>query len=153
VELPLEADAVTAALRRRRMAEVWRFLRAQVSSALATLVDWVLMLALMTAGVNFVVAVAAGHVAGALTDFSVKKFWAFGAQGGALEKQAGRYLVAWVGSLAINEVLAWLAIDRLSLPSRLSVIVISAVVGFVWNYPMHRYFVFGRHLHLKDRSA
>lgn len=149
----MEALALSAEARRRRMVEVWRFVRAQVSSALATLVDWILMLGLMTAGVGYPIAVAAGHVAGALTDFSVKKYWAFAAHGGPMERQAGRYLVAWVGSLAINEVLAWLAIDHLSLPARASVIVISAVVGFVWNYPMHRYFVFGRHLRIKDRSA
>jgi putative flippase GtrA len=149
----VEAEALSAEARRRRMVEVWRFVRAQVSSAVATLVDWILMLGFMTAGVGYPIAVAAGHVAGALTDFSVKKYWAFAAHGGPMEKQAGRYLVAWVGSLAINEVLAWLAIDHLSLPARASVIVISAVVGFVWNYPMHRYFVFGRHLRIKDRSA
>lgn len=149
----MEALELSAEVRRRRMVEVWRFVRAQLSSALATLVDWILMLGLMTAGVGYPIAVAAGHVAGALTDFSVKKYWAFAAHGGPMERQAARYLVAWVGSLAINEVLAWVAIDRLSLPARASVIVISAVVGFVWNYPMHRYFVFGRHLRIKDRSA
>lgn len=149
----MEAKALTAQLRRRRMVEVWRFVRAQVSSAVATFVDWALMLGLMTGGVSYLIAVAAGHVAGAITDFSVKKFWAFGAKGGPMEKQAGRYLVAWVGSLAINEGLAWLAIEKLSLPARPSVIVISAVVGFLWNYPLHRYFVFGRRIRIKDRSA
>lgn len=151
--LEMEAELLSAQVRQRRMAEVWRFVRAQISSAIATFVDWVLMLALMTGGVGYPIAVAAGHVAGAITDFTVKKYWAFGAQGGPMERQAGRYLVAWLGSLAINEGLAWLAIERFSMPARPAVIVISAVVGFVWNYPMHRYFVFGHRIRMKDRRV
>lgn len=138
--------------RRPKVRELWRFIRAQISAMVATGVDWVLMLGLIWLGVHYYWAVAAGHVAGAITDFVMEKWWAFGTSGG-VRSQAKRYAVAWVGSLGLNELLAWLLITILHQPAAPSVIAASLVVALAWNYPMHRWFVFGDRLRKKDRGG
>jgi putative flippase GtrA len=129
-----------------RKTELGRFLRAQVSSLAATGVDWALMILLVSFRAHYAIAVAVGHVAGAATDFAVKKYWAFGAGKGGMEGQAFRYFLAWAGSLALNEFAAWLLISEWSVATGLGVILASLVVGLLWNYPLHRYFVFGKKL-------
>ena len=149
VEVAGEAESVRAT---QWIRESSRFLRAQVSSLLATAVDWALMLGALLLGWHYLIAVAVGHVAGALTDFAVKKYWAFGAEGGRVDGQLLRYFVAWVGSLGLNELAAWFLIEQVHVAKGAAVIAASLVIGFAWNYPMHRWYVFGHRLRLKDRG-
>ena len=64
---------------RRISREVWRFLKGQLASGIATSVDWGLMTILILSGVYYITAAVIGAVAGAITDFSVKKWWVFDA--------------------------------------------------------------------------
>ncbi len=132
-------------------AEAGRVARAQASSALATFVDWSLLTALVAAGVHYLVAACLGALAGAVTDFAVKKWWVFDAAHGMIHHQALRYAGVSAISAGWNVLLAWALVDlagfRLpGLPHSPvpGVILASIVVGFVWNYPLHRHFVFSR---------
>jgi len=124
--------------------ETWRFVKAQASALTATGVDWVLMSALIALGANLYLAVGAGALAGAITDFSIKRGWVFDARGGVLRGQIGRYVLASALSLGWNELLTYLAVARLGLPKIPGAIGAAVVVGTLWNYPVHRLFVFRR---------
>ncbi len=124
-------------------AEIGRFVRANLSSTIASGLEYVLVTALVLSGVHYLAAATAGAVTGAVADFSLKRHWAFDrASVGAVHHEGFRYLVVAVFSLLLNLALAYLLVDGLHLPAVPGVIAASLVVGFVWNYPLHRYFVF-----------
>ena len=135
------ADAQT----RQRAApiEIARFIRGQISSAIATALDWGLMTALIFSGVYYVIAAGAGAVTGAITDFSVKKFWVFdAARRQSLEKQAAKYALVSGTAAALTATLSYGLVDGLHIQKNIGVIIASTIIGFGWNYPMHRLFVF-----------
>ncbi len=123
--------------------EIARFLKGQVSSGVATAIDWGLMTSLIFAGVFYVIAAAAGAVAGAITDFSVKKWWVFdAARRQSLQKQAAKYALVSATAAGLTAALSYALVDGLQIQKNIGVIVASTIVGFGWNYPMHRLYVF-----------
>jgi putative flippase GtrA len=126
-----------------RAAEIRRFVRANLASTIASGLEWVLVTGLVLVRVHYLYAVAAGALTGAVTDFSLKRHWAFDrAAKGDLQHEALRYLAVSGTSLVLNLAAAYLLVDGLGLPSVPGVIAASLVVGFVWNYPLHRLYVF-----------
>ncbi len=124
-------------------AELGRFVRANLASGIASGLEWVLVTGLVLAGVHYLSAAAAGAVTGAATDFSLKRHWAFDrAYRAAIEREGLRYLGVSALSLALNLTCAYALVDELGLPAVPGVIAASLVVGVVWNYPLHRYWVF-----------
>jgi len=122
--------------------EVARLAKAQVSSSVATAVDWLFMTGLVVAHVHYLIAAAGGALLGGLTDFAIKKWWVFGAGSGMLRGQAVRYAVVSGASAGLNSAVAWVMVDGAGLPPVPGVILASLVVGLCWNYPLHRLFVF-----------
>jgi putative flippase GtrA len=124
-------------------AEIGRFVRANLSSTIASGLDYVLVTALVLARVHYLVAATVGALAGAITDFSLKRHWAFQRAGiGSVHHEGVRYLMVSGTSLGLNLMLAYALVDGLGLPSVPGVIAASIAIGFVWNYPLHRYYVF-----------
>lgn len=124
-------------------AEIGRFVRANLSSTIASGLDYLLVTGLVLAHVHYLWAATAGAIAGAVTDFSLKRHWAFPrVAAGAMHQEGFRYLLVSVTSLGLNLLLAYALVDGLAMPAVPGVIAASIVVGFVWNYPLHRYFVF-----------
>jgi putative flippase GtrA len=124
-------------------AEIGRFVRANLSSTIASGIDYVFVTGLVLARAHYLWAATAGAIAGAITDFSLKRHWAFSrAAMGAVHHEGFRYLVVSVTSLGLNLLLAYAFVDGLRVPAVPGVIAASIVIGFVWNYPLHRYFVF-----------
>jgi putative flippase GtrA len=127
-------------------AEVGRFVRANLSSTIASGIEWVLVTGLVVVHVHYLYAAAAGAVTGAVTDFWLKRHWAFGRTAkGAVHHEAFRYVLVSGASLVLNLAASYALVDGMSLPAVPGVIAASIVVGFAWNYPLHRYFVF-RHV-------
>jgi putative flippase GtrA len=137
-------SAVAEAPRGQARSEARKFIKGQVSAGVATAVDWVLMSGLIAFGVHYLYAAAAGALAGALTDFSVKKWWVFQAGGSPLQGQAIRYALVSGASAGLNCLLAYGLVSGLGAPEVPGVIAASIIIGFAWNYPMHRLFVFRR---------
>ncbi len=134
-----------AAHRRAPLAELGRFLRANLSSTAATALDWALVTVLVWLGVHYLVAAAAGALAGAVADFMLKRHWAFDREAkGRLHAEAIRYLMVSGTSLLWNLAVAYGLVDGLRLPKVPGVILASVVVGVAWNYPLHRFWVFRR---------
>ena len=124
--------------------ETIKFVEGQLSAGAATFVDWALLSTVIALGAHYAIAVAVGAVAGACTDFSIKRGWVFKARAGGLPGQMWRYLLVSGASLAWNELLTFVAVSKLHLPAIPGAIGASVIVGAVWNYPMHRAFVFRR---------
>jgi putative flippase GtrA len=127
-----------------RLRELQRFLKAQAASAIATAVDWALMAGLIALNVYYLAAVVCGAVIGAVIDFSMKKIWVFEARKGKIPIEALRYAVVSLTSAGLNCAVAYGLVDGLGAPKTPGVIGASLAVGFVWNYPMHRWYVFRR---------
>ncbi|GEJ59204.1 GtrA family protein [Anaeromyxobacter diazotrophicus] len=134
---------MTAPARRGLVAEIGRFVRANLSSTLASGAEYVLVTGLVLAGLHYLYAASAGAVLGALVDFTLKRHWAFDrAAKGAVHHEGLRYLLVSATSLGLNLALAYALVDGLHLPAVPGVIAASLVVGFAWNYPLHRLYVF-----------
>ncbi len=129
--------------RRGLAAELGRFVRANFASLVASGLEYVLVTGLVVLHMHYLYAAAAGAVTGALTDFTLKRHWAFDRSAkGAVHHEALRYVLVSGASLALNLAAAYALVDGLGLPAVPGIIAASIVVGFVWNYPLHRYFVF-----------
>ena len=124
-------------------AEIGRFVRANLSSTIASGLEYVLVTGLVLGGVHYLTAATAGAITGAITDFALKRHWAFDRSAMAAVHHEGlRYLAVASLSLVLNLALAYALVDGLKVPAVPGIIAASLVVGFVWNYPLHRYFVF-----------
>jgi putative flippase GtrA len=129
--------------RRGVAAEAARFIRANLSAAIASGIEWLLVTGLVLARVHYLYAAAAGAATGAAIDFALKRHWAFDrAHRAHVGREGLRYL--WVSSvsLALNLPVAYGLVDGLGLPAVPGVIAASLLVGVAWNYPLHRWYVF-----------
>lgn len=117
--------------------------RHQAAALLATAVDWLGMVLLAEgAGLRPSLAALAGSAAGAVCNFELGRRWVFGAPRGEAAGQALRYGAVSAASAALNALGVELgeAAGLSYLPSRLAA---AALVSVLWNFPMHRAFVFG----------
>lgn len=123
--------------------EITRFVRANGSSILATLIEWGLVKVMVTLAIHYLVAAAVGALVGAIMDFSLKRHWAF-VRGriGTVHGEAARYVVASALSLVWNLLASYVLVSMLGMPKVSGVIVASVIVGLAWNYPVHRLYVF-----------
>ena len=129
--------------RRGLVAEIGRLVRANLASTIASGVEYVLVTGLVLAHAHDLYAASAGAVTGAVIDFSLKRHWAFDrASKAAVHHEGLRYLAVSATSLGLNLALAYALVDGLRLPAVPGVIAASLVVGFAWNYPLHRLYVF-----------
>jgi putative flippase GtrA len=119
------------------------FTRSQVSSFAATCADFGLLFTLTEIfHVWYVLAVALGAVSGAVTNFLLNRHWSFAVSSVAWHRQAVRYTLSSIGSLLLNTAGTWLVTEYLHVHYSISVIAVSLVVGFGYNYPLHRFWVF-----------
>ncbi|MFL5812636.1 MAG: GtrA family protein [Bdellovibrionia bacterium] len=119
------------------------FSRSQVASAAATLIDFVLLFFLAeVCHVWYVAATAAGALAGAVTNFVMNRQWSFLATDQHWSNQAKRYALVSGGSLLLNSGGVYLMTESLHVHYSVSVVVISFMVGWAFNFPMQRHYVF-----------
>lgn len=129
--------------RRGLVAELGRFVRANLASTIASGIEYVLVTALVVLRVHYLYAATAGAVTGAVIDFALKRHWAFDrSHKGAVHHEGLRYLAVSSTSLGLNLAVSYALVDGLRLPAVPGVIAASLVVGFAWNYPLHRLYVF-----------
>ncbi len=132
-------------------APFWRsFGRSQISSGVATAVDFGLVFGLTELGsVWYVASVAIGAAAGAVVNFVVNRRWSFAQADPASTWQHStgtqvlRYTLVSTGSLVLNSLGTWGLTEASGIPYGFSVIGVSLAVGFFFNFPLQRRFVFG----------
>jgi putative flippase GtrA len=119
------------------------FSRAQISSVVATLLDYgVLFLSTEIFHSWYVLATAWGALTGAVTNFLMNRHWSFQAAHGAIGPQARRYILVSAGSLILNTAGVFLVTEYLHFHYAVSVFVVSILIGVFFNYPLHRYYVY-----------
>lgn len=119
--------------------------RSQVASLTATLVDFSTLIFLVEIGhVWYVAATATGAFVGAVVNFILGRRWSFTADDDAMGGQAARYTLVSAVSLLLNSLGVYLLTDYLGVHYAISRIITAFLVGILFNFPLHRRFVFGR---------
>ncbi len=140
---------------------VFMFIRAQFSSQMASLTDFSVTILLATVfNVYYVLATFIGAVCGGVVNCIINYKWTFKSQDVKKKYIAIKYLSVWLGSIFLNTYGTYLVTELLGkftwlrdylgehfdnvfiLPK----LVVSLLVGFLWNYNMQRLFVY------KDRN-
>lgn len=116
-----------------------------LASALATAVDFVIAVFLVhDLGLSPTLATAAGASVGALTSFGLNRMVTFRSRDESLP-QLGRYALVSLGSLGLNSGGVGLLLSLPGLPYVLAWWLVRAAVFALWNYPLHKEYVFGAH--------
>ena len=144
---PLESrvmgTAKEADISPERPSLVKSFTRSQLSSVLATGLDFCVMtLMVEVLAIWSVTATAVGAFVGAVTHFICGRYWSFLASEGGLKSQAMRYALVAFAGLLLNALGVLLMTEYLDMHYFTSRIIISLVVGVFFNFPLHRHFVF-----------
>ena len=119
------------------------FARSQVAALAASVVDFG-GLFLFTEIFHFwyVLSAAIGACLGAFTNFMLGRHWSFEVGHEPVQGQAFRYALVSAGSLALNVSGVWAVTELCHLPYGVSKLISAFLVGLVYNYPLHRFFVF-----------
>ncbi len=133
------------------------FIRAQFSSQFASISDFVITILLAKLfNVYYVYATFLGSVCGGIINCLINYNWTFKATDLKMRHVIIKYFVVWVGSIALNtwgtylmtEALVqvpWLVkflhhyVDDLFIVSKA---IVSLLIGYLWNYNLHRIFVY-----------
>lgn len=119
----------------------------------ATVVDFTTLVCLVEyAHVYYVIATACGAFVGAVTNFTLNKYWAFKPGDRKLASQGLRYALVSGCSLALNTGLVFCFTEFGHLRYLYSKMIAALAVGWGWNYPLHRYFVFSHQTERSQRS-
>lgn len=116
--------------------------RAALSSLVATLCDYGVFLLLVGLSVQAGVSTFAGCVVGGIVNFTVNRYWAFGA-GGKLGRAVIRYAAVSGSSAVSNAVIVAIATALLGLSATPAWVVARALVFLSLTYPLFRTWVFG----------
>jgi putative flippase GtrA len=118
--------------------------RHQLASLAATAIDYLVMiLCVSVAGLGPVSGTAIGAGTGAITNFTLGRNFTFKAKDrGPVRSQALRYAAVSLMSLGWNTIGEHVFAVMLGLHYVVARLIVGTLVGFIWNFPMHRYFVF-----------
>ncbi len=118
--------------------------RSQVASLTATLIDFgSLIFFVEVFGVWYVAATAMGAFFGAVVNFILGRHWSFTAEKGSVRGQAVRYTAVAAASLVLNSLGVYLLTEYLDIHYAVSRAITAVLVGLLFNFPLHRRFVFG----------
>ncbi|HVU52658.1 MAG TPA: GtrA family protein [Polyangia bacterium] len=135
----------TATPARSLSATAWEWVRHHVSSILATIADYGVMVACVElAGMRPVPATVLGALVGGFTNFLLARAFAYRATQERVGGQTWRYAVVSAASLGLNAAGEHLFTDILGLQYFVARVITSVIVSNAWNYPLQRFFVFSR---------
>ncbi|MDL2224166.1 GtrA family protein [Bacteroidales bacterium OttesenSCG-928-M06] len=133
------------------------FLRAQFSSQIASLTDFAITILLHKLfNLYYVYATFIGALGGGIINCAINYKWTFKANTVKKRYVAIKYVLVWVGSIFLNTYGTYLSTELLSTSVFLRELlghlfddvfivcklIVSLLVGFLWNYNMHRLFVY-----------
>ena len=144
---------------------IFMFIRAQFSSQVASTTDFLVTILLVKLfRIYYVYATFTGSVCGGIVNCIINYKWTFKSKECKKRHVIVKYLLVWIGSILLNtwgiyfmtETISrnpWVQetlkhyIDDLFVFSK---IVVSLLVGFLWNYNMQRIFVY-KNCRIRDR--
>lgn len=137
------------------------FVRAQLSAQVATIADFVLSIALnQLFGVYYVIATFCGALTGGIINCTINYKWTFHTSDCRPAWVMFKYVLVWIGSIALNTGGTYLLTELLTGRAHalfavneswafiIAKIVVAVSVAVLWNYNLHRKFVF-RDAHMK----
>ena len=124
------------------MAGEW--IRHHTGSMIATGVDFVVMIGCVELlHVSPVTGTAAGALCGAIASFFLGRHWVFHRADSGAAGQLFRYALIAGASLGLNATGEYLLVVRAGLGYVLARLIVAVTVSNLWNYPLHKFFVFG----------
>jgi putative flippase GtrA len=115
----------------------------QVSSLIATIVDYLVMIAAVEVlSVSPVLATVLGATSGAIVNFRLGRNWTFGATSERASSQAWRYGLVSATSLALNALGVYVLASLLGVHYLVARLGTGLAVSLFWNFPLQRRFVF-----------
>jgi putative flippase GtrA len=119
------------------------FIKSQLASIVATGVDFGVLIFLVQAlHIWYVTATAIGAFLGAVTHFTLGRYWSFNAADRPVGGQAVRYALVASTSLLLNTGGVYLLTEYGKIPYWLSNVISGFILGIGFNFFMHRFFVF-----------
>lgn len=119
------------------------FTKSQIAAFIATAVDFLCLILLVEIlAVWYVASTAIAALIGAIVNFLLGRHWSFPASNEILHKQAIRYFWVALGSLLLNIAGVFALTELLDFQYLISKSLTAILVGFAFNYPLHRYYVF-----------
>jgi len=120
-----------------------RFIKAQASSLIGTSVDFVVTVSMVEVfGLGYVLSSVMGNVLGAITQFTLARNFVFEKTNRSLWSQGLKYVLVWTGYLVGSAILLGTFTDGLGLHFLISKIIVSMLMGIVYNYILQKNFVF-----------
>ncbi len=132
-------------------------MRAQFTSQLSSTTDFVVTIVLAKVfDVYYVVATSLGAIAGGIVNCMVNYYWTFNSKECKKKYVFIKYTLVWIGSICLNtwgvywmtesiQRVPWVQetlaqfFDNIFIVSK---VVVSLLVGWFWNYNLHRVFVY-----------
>ncbi|XZF15154.1 GtrA family protein [Chitinophagaceae bacterium MMS25-I14] len=119
------------------------FLKAQASSLIATLADFLICILLKElAGAWYLAATATGTIAGGVVNFIINKKWVFSPEDDNTTAQIIKYFLVWGGNFILNIAGVYLLTNYCGLHYIASKVLTATAVGFCYNYVLQKKFVF-----------
>jgi putative flippase GtrA len=133
------------------------FLKAQVSSFIATASDFLVTIFLREiAGLWYLPASVLGTITGGVVNYFINRTWSFGSRPDTKDiqdtigSQAFRYFHIWAGSIILNASGMWLLTSPGGINYIVSKLIVSFAVGIGFNYPLQKRYVFRKKFKKKD---
>ena len=121
------------------------FLKYQTAAIIATAVDFGLFFFLKyNLDIWYVAATFIGALGGAITNFTICRYWAFAGASNKLVNQITKYIMVTAGSLILNTSLVYLFTELFKIPSDYSRIGVAIIVAICYNFILQKYYVFKR---------
>lgn len=119
------------------------FAKAQLSSFLGGMVDYLTMLFLTeVGGFYYVYSIVVGGVVGAVVNFFINRRWTFGASTAKKRSQLPRFLLIVAGSIFLKTVGTYCLTNYGKIDYKISRIIVDLLVAIGFNFPMQKYWVF-----------
>lgn len=119
------------------------FFKAQAASLLASIADFLTTLvSVQLLGVWYIAGSITGTIAGGWVNFMIGRRWVFQSGAQNIHKQALKYLLVWAGNLLLVTTGVFLLTHVAGFDYIFSKILVSLLVGSIYNYLMQKRFVF-----------
>jgi putative flippase GtrA len=132
--------------RAARIKAFYIFARAQVSSFIGGVSDYLMMIALTEwLGIHYAVSILMSGALGAGVNFTINRYWAFNWSGHHKEpigSQLIKFIAVVVGSIFLKSSGTFLLTSFLSIDYRISRLFVELIVSYGFNYVLMRYWVF-----------
>lgn len=119
------------------------FLRYNIAALLATAGDFLTLVILTElVGLWYLLSTGLGALVGAIIAFTLGRNWAFVSKKETKSKQALKYGLVALGSLALNTLGVFFFTDILEIQYIISKSITAGIVALGYNYPLSKYYTF-----------